>query len=191
MIGIFGNLPDFVSNTFQDSTPGGGGFFYYNILNDFWGNLSIGLSAEYLSGTHKSKLNSSKGYIHMAPFRFLSLAYFTSSDVINFWGGIGPSYTFVTYDLKGGGVNNNGGSLSPYGLPTSYIDKGIWGVEAFAGVEFLFSKDARWGLFFEFKYNFSEKLKIDVPYPNGSGNKYSTEIDTQHMRYAIGLSYHY
>ena len=191
VIGIFGNLPDFINKSFQDNTPGGGGFIYYNILNDFWGNFSIGLSAEYLSGTHAAKNNSIKGYIHMAPFRFLSLAYFTSSDVINFWAGIGPSYNFITYDVKGGGANNGNNGLLPYSLPTSHIDKGLWGVEAFAGIEFLFSKDARWGLFFEFKYNYSESLKINVPYADGSNRSYETSIDTQHMRYALGFSYHY
>ena len=67
MVAITGNLTDRISNAWGELAPGGGGFVYYNILNDFWGNFSIGLSADYIGGDFTTKNQNIKG---KAAYRF-------------------------------------------------------------------------------------------------------------------------
>lgn len=57
MAAITGNLTDRISNEWGDLAPGGGGFVYYNILNDFWGNFSIGLVQTILAAISLQKIS--------------------------------------------------------------------------------------------------------------------------------------
>ena len=93
MVAITGNLTDRISNAWGDLAPGGGGFVYYNILNDFWGNFSIGFSADYIGGEFTTKKQNIKRKVHMGPIS-LKFAYIKSSKIDNAWDGIGVSYKF-------------------------------------------------------------------------------------------------
>ena len=78
MVGLYGHLSDYIGKEWGDLSPGGGGFIYYNIFNKFWGNVSIGVSADYVGGDFTTK-NGIKGKAHMAPLA-LNLAYMTFRD---------------------------------------------------------------------------------------------------------------
>ncbi len=181
MVAITGNLTDRISDDWGDLAPGGGGFVYYNILNDFWGNFSIGLSADYIGGDFKTKHQNIKGKAHMAPVA-LNIAYMTSSTIVNAWIGVGLSYNFATFNLSGG--TNNGISYNDYTQNNQLI-----GVDAFAGVEYLFTKDGRWGAFFEFRYTYSQNPKFNLNLES-IGN-ISDTLDMQQLKYTIGFSYHF
>ena len=181
MVGLYGHLSDYLGKEWGDLSPGGGGFIYYNIFNKFWGNVSIGVSADYVGGDFTTK-NGIKGKAHMAPLA-LNLAYMTSSNVVNAWIGVGFSYNFATFDITGGTYN----SLA-YGAQGSQSAQ-LMGVDAFAGLEYLFTKDGRWGAFFEFRYTYSQVPNINL---NISGiGAVSDKLDTQRFKYTVGFSYHF
>lgn len=181
MVGIYGHLTDYIGKQWGDLYPGGGGFIYYNILNDFWGNFSIGINADYVGGEFTTS-NGIKGRTHMAPLSF-NIAYMTSSNVVNAWIGAGFSYNFATFDMTGGTYNGvyYGGSQKQYAQ--------LMGVDAFAGLEYLFTKDGRWGAFFEFRYTYSQVPELNYNIA-GVGTSVDT-IDTQRFRYTVGFSYHF
>lgn len=178
MVAITGNLTDRISSEWGDLAPGGGGFVYYNILNDFWGNFSIGLSADYIGGDFTTKKQSIKGKAHMAPVAF-NIAYMTSSNIVNAWIGIGVSYNFATFNISGG--TNNGVSYGDFTTSSQLL-----GFDAFAGAEYLFTKDGRWGAFFEFRYTYAQNPKFNL---NVTG--VSDSLDMQQLKYTIGFSYHF
>ena len=181
MVGLYGHLSDYIGKEWGDLSPGGGAFAYYNIFNKFWGNVSIGISADYVGGEFTTK-NGIKGKTHMAPLA-LNLAYMTSSNVVNAWAGVGFSYNFATFDITGGTYNN-----TVYGAQGSQSAQLI-GVDAFAGLEYLFTKDGRWGAFFEFRYTYSQVPNINL---NISGiGAVSDKLDTQRFKYTVGFSYHF
>lgn len=181
MVAITGNLTDRVSNAWGDLAPGGGGFVYYNILNDFWGNFSIGISADYIGGDFTTKNQQIKGRAHMAPVA-LNLAYMTSSKMVNAWIGIGVSYNFATFNISGG--TNNGVNYADFTQNSQLI-----GFDAFAGAEYLFTKDGRWGAFFEFRYTYSQNPSFNLDL-TGVG-VVSDSLDMQQLKYTIGFSYHF
>lgn len=181
MVGLYGHLSDYIGKEWGDMSPGGGGFVYYNILNDFWGNFSIGINADYVGGDFTSK-NGIKGKVHMAPLS-LNVAYMTSSNVVNAWAGVGFSYNFATLDITGGTYNN-----VSYGAQGSQSSQLI-GVDAFAGLEYIFTQDGRWGAFFEFRYTYSQIPEINL---NISGlGSISDTLDTQRFKYTVGFAYHF
>lgn len=181
MVGIYGHLSDYIGKEWGDLYPGGGGFIYYNILNDFWGNFSIGINADYVGGDFTTA-KGIKGRTHMAPLSF-NIAYMTSSTVVNAWAGVGFSYNFATFDLTAGSYNN-----IQYGTNERQYSQ-LMGVDAFAGLEYLFTKDGRWGAFFEFRYTYSQipELKLNI---NGVGTV-TDKLDTQRFKYTVGFSYHF
>lgn len=181
MVGLYGHLSDYIKDDWGDLFPGGGGFIYYNILNDFWGNFSIGFNADYVGGDFTTS-KGIKGKAHMAPLS-LNVAYMTSSNVVNAWAGVGFSYNFATFDISGGTYNN-----TAYGAQGKQYAQLI-GVDAFAGLEYLFTKDGRWGAFFEFRYTYSQVPEINL---NISGiGAVSDKLDTQRFKYTVGFSYHF
>lgn len=182
MVGLFGHLPDYINDSWTDMAPGGGGFIYYNVLNDFWGNLSLGVSAEYVAGSYKD--NNIRGYAHMAPIAF-NVAYMTSSDVLNFWIGVGVSYNFVNFDMSGGTYSDG-----TFFHKNKYLQDQVVGVDAFAGAEYIFTKNGRWGAFFEFRYTYAEKANFSLNAPE-TAMPFSATIDTQRFRYTVGFSYHF
>ena len=181
MVAITGNLTDRISNAWGELAPGGGGFVYYNILNDFWGNFSIGLSADYIGGDFTTKKQNIKGKAHMAPVA-LNLAYMTSSNIVNAWIGVGVSYNFATFNISGG--TNNGVSYGDFTQNSQLL-----AFDAFAGVEYLFTKDGRWGAFFEFRYTYAQNPKFNLDL-TGIGSV-SDSLDMQQLKYTIGFSYHF
>lgn len=182
MVGLYGLLPDYIDSKFTDMAPGGGAFIYYNILNDFWGNLAIGFNAEYVAGSY-SKKNYFSGYANMAPISF-NVAYMTASDFLNAWIGAGISYNFVSFDLNSGIINGNF-----FGKQGTLHDQ-VLGGDFFAGAEYIFTKNGRWGVFFEFRYTIAEKAQINADISGGLG-KISESLDTQRFRYTVGFTYHY
>lgn len=184
MVAITGNLTDRVDKSWGDLAPGGGAFIYYNVLNDFWGNFALGVSVDYIGGDFSTQ-NNIKGRADMVPLAF-NVAYMTSSKTVNAWVGIGVSYNFATFKISDGAVNiplpnnsNNNVSYSGYTQSNQLL-----GFDAFAGLEYLFTKDGRWGAFFEFRYTYSEM-------PTFSTGIDSDKLDMQQLKYTIGFSYHY
>lgn len=182
MVGLYGLLPDYINNSWTDLSPGGGGMIYYNILNDFWGNFSIGVTAEYAGGIYKD--SNISGFAHMAPVSF-NVAYMTASNVLNFWIGIGVSYNFINFDISGG-TYSDGTTFSK----NKYLQDNVLGVDAFVGAEYLFTKNGRWGAFFEFRYTYAEKAEFSLNAPEVA-MPFSASIDTQRFRYTVGFSYHF
>ena len=182
MVGIYGHLSDYIKDEWDNElSPGGGGFIYYNIFNDFWGNVSIGVNADYVGGKFVTE-KKIKARAYMAPLS-LNLAYMTSSNIVNAWAGVGFSYNFATFNVKEAYFNN-----TKYGLDTSITNQLI-GVDAFAGLEYLFTKDGKWGAFFEFRYTYSQMPKLEVNIPNVG--TVSDELDTQRFKYTVGFTYHF
>ena len=165
MVAITGNLTDRISNAWGDLAPGGVGFLYYNIL----------------SGDFTTKNQQIKGKAHMAPIA-LNVAYMTSSNIVNAWIGIGVSYNFATFNISGG--INNGVSYGDFTQNSQLL-----GFDAFAGVEYLFTKDGRWGAFFEFRYTYAQNPKFNLDL-TGIGSVSDT-LDMQQLKYTIGFSYHF
>ena len=106
----------------------------------------------------------------------------TSSNIVNAWIGIGVSYNFAAFDISGG--TNNGVYYNDFTQNSQLI-----GVDAFAGVEYLFTKDGRWGAFFEFRYTYSQNPKFNLDLA-GIGS-ISDTLDMQQLKYTIGFSYHF
>lgn len=180
MVGLYGHLSDYIKDDWGDLALGGGGFIYYNILNDFWGNFAIGINTDYVGGDFSTQ-KGIKGKTHMAPLS-LNVAYMTSSNTVNAWAGVGFSYNFATFDIAGGTYNNI--SYAPENQQAHLI-----GVDAFVGLEYLFTKDGRWGAFFEFRYTYSQIPELNI---NVAGiGKVSDALDTQRFKYTVGFSYHF
>ncbi len=183
MVGLYGHLSSYITGAWDNElAPGGGGFIYYNLLNNFWGNLSLGVNADYVGGKFKTKDNKIAGRVHMAPLS-LNLAYMTSSKVINLWAGIGFSYNFASFDIDSVTHNNREHSINVS------QNSHLIGVDAFAGIEYLFTKDGSWGAFFEFRYTYSQKPELQLNIKNAG--TLSDILDTQRFKYTIGFTYHY
>lgn len=180
MVALTANLTDRISNAWGDIAPGGGGFIYYNVLNDFWGNFSIGLSADYIGGDFTTKDKKINGKAHMAPVAF-NIAYMTASKVVNAWIGVGVSYNFATFNISGGAVDD-------VNYQKFTQNSQLLGFDAFAGLEYLFTKDGRWGAFFEFRYTYAQNPKFNIDL---SGGSVSDTLDMQQLKYTIGFSYHF
>lgn len=181
MVALTANLTDRISNAWDEIAPGGGGFIYCNILNDYWGNFAVGISADYIGGSFATKDKNIKGKAHMAPVAF-NVAYMTASKVINAWIGVGVSYNFATFNISDGTIDG-----THYNDFTQHDQ--LLGFDAFAGLEYLFTKDGRWGAFFEFRYTYAQNPKFDINLA-GTGNV-SDKLDMQQLKYTIGFSYHF
>lgn len=179
MVGIYGFLPDFHSKSMRDNDPGGGGFIYYNMVNDFWGNVMIGLSSDYTS-TKISKGNY-KANTTLAPIT-LNLAYMTSSDTVNFWGGVGASYTFMNSDIRD--MEGVGGGLHKKVLTT------FWAADLFVGGEYIFTDFSKYkfGVFFEFRYTFTQPVNLKADFGNV---KLNDTMTMQRFKYILGFAYHF
>lgn len=179
MVGIYGFLPDFHSKSMRDNDPGGGGFIYYNLYNAFWGNVMMGLSSDYTStrlvrGNYKANTT-------LAPVT-LNMAYMTSSDTVNFWGGVGASFTFMNSDIRE--VTGVGGGLHKKVLTT------FWATDLFIGGEYIFTdfSKEKFGVFFEFRYTFTQPVNLKADFGNARINDTMT---MQRFKYILGFAYHF
>ena len=183
MVGLFGFLPNFHSKSFRDGDIGGGAFAYYNLFNDFWGNVAIGLSSNYTS-TRAARSNYIANY-RITPVTF-NIAYMTSSDILNFWAGAGVSYTFLNTEIRSV-TSVDGVSYSDLHKKNSTV---FLAGDVFVGGEYIFHEEYKLGVFFEFRYTFTEGVKLKVDYGDMNA-KINDTMTLQRFRYAIGFSYHF
>lgn len=180
MVGIYGFLPDFHSKTFQDGNIGGGGFAYYNLANQFWGNVAVGVSSDY-TFTKASRGNYTAN-MKLAPVTF-NIAYMTASDTVNFWGGGGISYNFADTDIRD--VTFNGNTVAA----NKKVMLNFWSADVFIGGEYIFTEKYKFGAFFEFRYTFTQPVHLNSDF--GSLGSIHDTMTLQRFRYTVGFTYHF
>ena len=169
MAGLYGTRPDYTNNGHKDGGTGGGGFIYYNLINKIGGNLALGISADYAEGKFNKDSLSLKYRITPTAF---NIAYMTASDFLNFWAGLAVTYTFFSCEIKNGGT-----------IPDQ--NPGVIGGDAFAGIEYIFTENKKFGAFFEFRFSLTDNVRINMDSETGE------KINFTRTRYSLGVSYHF
>lgn len=182
MFGAYGLMDDFTKKDLKDSNIGGGGFLYFNALNTIYGNFAIGVSSDYTNT--KVDRNRFSANLDLIPVSF-NLAYMTSSDFINGWIGAGVSYTFTQVRVNSGTTTDN----INFGHQ-SKDNKGVLGGDFFAGVEYIFTQNKMFGIFFEFKYTLTEDLKYEKFLSEYNYN-INEKINLSRMKFTLGISLHF
>ena len=183
MFGVYGFLDDYTNKSYKDSNIGGGGFLYFNPLNTIYGNLSIGISGDYSQG--RLNADNVKANLDIIPASF-NVAYMTSSDFVNGWIGAGVSYIFTQIRINEGVVPD---SLLSFGHQEK-DNKGVIAGDFFAGIEYIFTKNKMFGIFFEFKYTLAQKLKYEK-YIQSHNYTLKEDIDLSRMKFTLGISLHF
>ena len=98
------------------------------------------------------------------------------------YAGIGPMFAINGTNFSNS--NFSGGFAAKAGLRIVHKHH-LYGI----GLEYLFTKDGRWGAFFEFRYTYSQvpEIKLNI---SGIG-AVSDKLDTQRFKYTVGFSYHF
>ena len=183
LFGVYGFSPDYFNGDSSGSI-GGGAFAYYNILNTIGGNLAIGISSDYGQGNFDNGVF--KADTSTLPIA-LNLAYFTASDFLNVWGGLAFTYTVANIEITNGAVPNRiNGEFGPQGKESVEL----LGGDIFAGIEYIFSQNKKWGAFFEFRVSFTESTKIERYVPEQLYT-FEDDVNFSKMRFLLGVSYHF
>ncbi len=185
MVGGYLNLPDFVQDDYKDYSPRGGAMIYFNVLNKIWGNVALGISSEYIGTEFNGYVNGFNvdSDIVVIPTTF-NVAYMTSSRLINAWAGLGVSYAYFKYDIKNGSYNS-----TTFGKQES-VSGSTYGVDGFAGVEYMFTDSGNIGLFFEFRYSLLDVGRVSQQI-SGISQTYKHNLTLDRFRYSIGVAYHF
>jgi len=184
-MGVYGFYPDYYDSDISDSDISGGAFVYVNVINTIYGNAMIGIGSVYEYGNFNRNVSDSN---YKANFKNtniqLNLAYMTSSNMVNAWGGVG--FTLNLYDLH----------FRSYSKESTYIDLNTnqylttAGIDVFVGAEYFLTQNKLLSIFAEGRYSFNENLIVHKPIA-GTNIVISDLINIFHLKISIGLAFHF
>lgn len=185
-IGVYGYYPDYYEGDMSDGDISGGAFVYFNVINTIYGNAMIGIGSLYEYGNFSRNISEDKYTANFRNANFqLNLAYMTSSNMINAWGGVG--FTLNLYDLHFRSYTD--GASTPIGLDThQYLTTP--GIDVFVGAEYFLTQNKLLSIFLEARYSFNENLIVHKPI-DGTNFIISDLVNTFHLKIAVGLALHF